>query len=91
MAPVCPTVHAFSGCVWVNASSSPSWPMRRPEELPSRTTASKRRRRVLHTAGLTASAAVLALSLQAGAQNTDDDPPLNQYGDATILDPDATE
>ena len=51
----------------------------------------KRRRRVLHTAGLTASAAVLALSLQAGAQSGDDDPPLNQYGDATILDPDATE
>jgi hypothetical protein len=50
----------------------------------------RRRRRVFHTAGLTASAAVLALSLQAGAQSGDDDPPLNQYGDATILDPDAT-
>jgi hypothetical protein len=50
----------------------------------------KRRRRVLHTAGLTASAAVLALSLQAGAQGGDDDPPLNRYGDATILDPDAS-
>ena len=48
----------------------------------------KRRRRVFHTAGLTASAAVLALSLQAGAQTGDDDPPVNQYGDATILDPD---
>jgi len=51
----------------------------------------KRRRRVFHTAGLSASAAVLALSLQAGVQSGDDDPPLNQYGDATILDPDATE
>jgi hypothetical protein len=52
----------------------------------------KKRRRVFHTAGLTASAAVLALSLQAGAQSgDDDDPPVNQYGDATILDPDATE
>ena len=51
----------------------------------------KKRRRVFHTAGLSASAAVLALSLQVGAQNGDDDPPLNQYGDATILDPDATE
>jgi len=52
----------------------------------------KKRRRVFHTAGLTASAAVLALSLQAGAQSgDDDDPPVNRYGDATILDPDATE
>jgi hypothetical protein len=50
----------------------------------------RKRRRVFHTAGLTASAAVLALSLQAGAQSGDDDPPLSQYGDATILDPDAT-
>jgi hypothetical protein len=50
----------------------------------------RKRRRVLHTAGLSASAAVLALSLQMGAQSVDDDPPLNQYGDATILDPDAT-
>ena len=50
----------------------------------------KRRRRVLHTAGLSASAAVLALSLQAGVQGGDDEAPLNQYGDATILDPDAT-
>jgi hypothetical protein len=50
-----------------------------------------KRRRVLHTAGLTASAAVLALSVQVGAQVGDDDPPLNQYGDATILDPDAVE
>jgi hypothetical protein len=51
----------------------------------------KRRRRVFHTAGLTASAAVLALSIQAGSLNGDDsDPPVNQYGDATILDPDAT-
>jgi hypothetical protein len=52
---------------------------------------SSRRRRVLHTAGLTASAAVLALSIQAGVQADDDDPPVNQYGDATILDPDAVE
>ena len=52
----------------------------------------KKRRRVFHTAGLTASAAVLALSLQAGAQPAEDDgPPVNRYGDATILDPDATE
>jgi len=50
----------------------------------------RRRKRVFHTAGLTASAAVLALSIQAGSL-TDDDPPVNQYGDATILDPDATE
>ena len=47
---------------------------------------------MFHTAGLTASAAVLALSIQAGSLNgDDDDPPVNQYGDATILDPDATE
>ena len=46
---------------------------------------------MFHTAGLTASAAVLALSIQAGSLNgDDDDPPVNQYGDATILDPDAT-
>jgi hypothetical protein len=51
----------------------------------------KRRRRVFHTAGLTASAAVLALSIQAGSLDGDEDPPVNQYGDATILDPDATE
>ena len=52
----------------------------------------RERRRVFHTAGLTASAAVLALSIQAGSLNGDDDePPVNQYGDATILDPDATE
>jgi hypothetical protein len=56
---------------------------------PPRTT---RRRRVFQTAGLTASAAVLALSIQAGSLTQDDDePPVNQYGDATILDPDATE
>ncbi len=45
---------------------------------------------MFHTAGLTASAAVLALSIQAGSLNGDEDPPVNQYGDATILDPDAT-
>ncbi len=50
----------------------------------------KRRKRVFHTAGLTASAAVLALSIQAGSLTSDDDPPVNQYGDATILDPDDT-
>jgi hypothetical protein len=50
----------------------------------------KQRKRVFHTAGLTASAAVLALSIQSGSLTTDDDPPVNQYGDATILDPDAT-
>ena len=43
---------------------------------------------MFHTAGLTASAAVLALSIQAGSLTGDDDPPVNQYGDATILDPD---
>jgi hypothetical protein len=52
----------------------------------------KRRKRVFHTAGLTASAAVLALSIQAGSLTADDDePPASQYGDATILDPDAIE
>ncbi len=51
----------------------------------------KKRRRVLHTAGLTASAAVLALSVQAGAVDTSDNAPPSSYGDATILDPDATE
>jgi hypothetical protein len=54
-----------------------------PPDAPAR-----RRRRVFQTAGLTASAAVLALSIQAGSLNGDDDPPINQYGDATILDPD---
>ena len=54
--------------------------------------AARRRRRVFHTAGLTASAAVLALSIQAGSLSQDDDePPASRYGDATILDPDATE
>jgi len=50
----------------------------------------KKRRRVFQTAGLTASAAVLALSLQAG-QSVDDEPQVSSYGDATILDPDATD
>ena len=51
----------------------------------------EKRRRVFHTAGLAASAAVLALSLQAGPTDSDDDsPPVNLYGDATILDPDDT-
>ncbi len=59
-----------------------------PDDQP--TPPRKPRRRVLHTAGLTASAAVLALSLQTGTQAADDDPPVNQYGDATILDPDAS-
>ena len=49
----------------------------------------RKRRRVLHTAGLTASAAVLALSIQAGSLNGDDEVPASSYGDATILDPDA--
>jgi hypothetical protein len=62
------------------------------DETPPAEARAKRRRRVFHTAGLTASAAVLALSIQAGSLNgDDDDPPVNQYGDATILDPDATE
>ena len=34
---------------------------------------------------------VLALSIQTGSLNPDDDPPVSQYGDATILDPDDTE
>jgi hypothetical protein len=49
-----------------------------------------KRRRVFQTAGLTASAAVLALSLQAAAQAEEDGPPPSSYGDATILDPDDT-
>jgi hypothetical protein len=61
------------------------------DDIPPPDAPAKRRRRVFHTAGLTASAAVLALSIQAGSLNGDDDPPANQYGDATILDPDATE
>jgi hypothetical protein len=60
------------------------------DDSPSPDARAKRRRRVFHTAGLTASAAVLALSIQAGSLNSDDDPPVNQYGDATILDPDDT-
>lgn len=47
-----------------------------------------KRRRVFHTAGLTASAAVLALSLQAGSLTDDDAAPPSAYGDASILDPD---
>jgi hypothetical protein len=63
---------------------------RSPDAVPD--AKAKRRRRVFHTAGLTASAAVLALSIQAGSLTADDDdPPTNQYGDATILDPDANE
>jgi hypothetical protein len=71
------------------ADDSPS-----PDAAAAATAArAKRRRRVFHTAGLTASAAVLALSIQAGAVTSDDDDagPVNQYGDATILDPDAVE
>lgn len=60
------------------------------DEQPSPEPRARRRRRVFHTAGLTASAAVLALSIQAGSLTGDDDPPVNAYGDATILDPDAT-
>jgi len=59
------------------------------EDTPPPAAPARVRRRVLHTAGLTASAAVLALSIQAGSLTSDDDPPVNQYGDATILDPDA--
>jgi hypothetical protein len=62
------------------------------DDTPSPDARARRRKRVFHTAGLTASAAVLALSIQAGSLTSDDDdPPVNQYGDATILDPDATE
>lgn len=60
------------------------------DDSPSPDARAKRRRRVFHTAGLTASAAVLALSIQAGSLTQDDDPPGNLYGDATILDPDDT-
>ena len=60
------------------------------DDSPSPDARAKRRRRVFHTAGLSASAAVLALSIQAGSLNQDDDPPVNLYGDATILDPDDT-
>jgi len=63
-----------------------------PTPSPSPAARASRRRRVFHTAGLTASAAVLALSIQAGTlSGEDDDPPVNRYGDATILDPDATD
>jgi hypothetical protein len=79
------------------AGDAPS-PEPRPEPRPepgretAREARARRRRRVFHTAGLTASAAVLALSIQAGSLDQDDDAaPVNQYGDATILDPDATE
>jgi hypothetical protein len=65
-------------------------PLRVADDTPPATPRSKRRRRVLHTAGLSASAAVLALSIQAGSLSSDDEPPANQYGDATILDPDDT-
>jgi len=51
----------------------------------------RKRRRVLHTAGLTASAVVLALSAQVGSLDDDSDEPPASYGDATIHDPDATE
>jgi hypothetical protein len=61
-----------------------------PSPQPPPEPRARRRKRVFHTAGLTASAAVLALSIQTGSLTGDDDPPANQYGDATILDPDAT-
>ncbi|QIG45531.1 hypothetical protein G5V58_24775 [Nocardioides anomalus] len=61
------------------------------EEPPEQDKRTRRRRRVLHTAGLTASAAVLALSVQAQSLDTDSDSPPASYGDATILDPDATD
>jgi hypothetical protein len=62
------------------------------DDSPSPESRAKRRKRVFHTAGLSASAAVLALSIQTGSltADDDDDPPVNQYGDATILDPDDT-
>jgi hypothetical protein len=61
------------------------------DDTPPAPGGSKRRRRVFHTAGLTASAAVLALSIQTGSLNGDDEPSVNQYGDASILDPDASD
>ena len=91
MAPVCPTLSLHLGPRVILASMGDSTGDEVTRADDQHEPPRKRRRRVFHTAGLTASAAVLALSLQAGAQNTDDDPPLNQYGDATILDPDATE
>lgn len=48
----------------------------------------RRRRRVYMTAGLTASAAVLAMSVQAAAQ-ADDDTPTSSYGDTLAPEPDA--
>jgi hypothetical protein len=78
--------HAILSCM---ADDSPP-----PDAAAGRADArAKRRKRVFHTAGLTASAAVLALSIQAGSLSSDDDDaaPVNQYGDATILDPDAIE
>jgi hypothetical protein len=91
MAPVCPNpgqpLRLRLGLRAILAAMSDLPTAEENEDQPPR----KKRRRVFHTAGLTASAAVLALSLQAGAQAGDDDPPINRYGDATILDPDATE
>jgi hypothetical protein len=60
------------------------------DDTPSPERKARRRKRVFHTAGLTASAAVLAMSIQAGALSQDDEQPASQYGDATILDPDDT-
>ena len=64
----------------------PDQPQREPQQESQ--PRPRKRRRVLHTAGLTASAAVLALSIQAGSLNGDDAAQTSSYGDATILDPD---
>ena len=66
----------------------PDQPQREPQQESQ--PRPRKRRRVLHTAGLTASAAVLALSIQAGSLNGDDEAQTSSYGDATILDPDAS-
>src|SRR4051794_29181267 len=101
MAPVCPTRPAARdrpggsqqalgislGSPGILVDVTDEAPLPEPPSAPR----SPRRRRVFQTAGLTASAAVLALSIQAGSLTSDGDQPVNQYGDATILDPDATD
>jgi ferric-dicitrate binding protein FerR (iron transport regulator) len=83
-------VNELSACAW-DPLGKTRHPHHVADDIPPAPARPKRRKRVFHTAGLTASAAVLALSIQAGSLNGDEDPPVNQYGDATILDPDATE
>jgi hypothetical protein len=68
------------------ADESPS-----PDAVRRAEARARRRKRVFHTAGLSASAAVLAMSIQSGLLSSDDDQPAATYGDATILDPDDVE